>query len=299
MNKKRIAICFYGEVRLVEIINDYFSQWIDKSDEYDFDFFISTWNDFDTTKLTLPFTESEYIDFDKIDQFCVIEGNKGLSNVGPVHHNTKIPKACYLINKVVRLKESYENQHGFSYDLVMIARNDVIIDFDETMKSLDNMIAAKNIKHNNPIVSLSSKCHCYEPLRFHKYSFEDKFEHIDSINSVNVDTDLTFIETSDVANLHANLYNLLWVQRKDLDIDFNYQNNGHTAHGFCFVYYNFMMISNKIGEVVVRPMRDLEILKKYINDGYDILALELYKNRKLFEKRNPTITGGELVTRAV
>jgi hypothetical protein len=59
------------------------------------------------------------------------------------------------------------------------------------------------------------------------------------------------------------------------------------------------MISNKIGEVVVRPMRDLEILKKYINDGYDILAVELYKNRKLFEKRNPTITGGELVTRAV
>ena len=47
MNKKRIAICFYGQTRLFELIDHIYSKWNDKSEEYIFDFYASTWDEFD------------------------------------------------------------------------------------------------------------------------------------------------------------------------------------------------------------------------------------------------------------
>ena len=60
MNKKRIAICFFGQMRLFEGINKYFSAWNENSNDYAYDFFMSSWDDFDTDRITIDFVDKAF-----------------------------------------------------------------------------------------------------------------------------------------------------------------------------------------------------------------------------------------------
>ena len=103
--KKKIAVCIYGQIRGVELFENHLSEWI--SDEYDFDFFMSTWNH--TYDIKYPFIESECLDEFEVKHFS---------------GNDRNAKSCYLINRVIRLKESYEMKNGFAYDVVVCMRPD-------------------------------------------------------------------------------------------------------------------------------------------------------------------------------
>ena len=61
MNKKRIAICFHGQTRLFELIDHIYSKWNDKSEEYIFDFYASTWDEFDDKSSFDYFVKSEFL----------------------------------------------------------------------------------------------------------------------------------------------------------------------------------------------------------------------------------------------
>ena len=101
--KKKIAVCIYGQIRGTELFENHFTEWI--SDKYDFDFFMSTWNH--TYDINFPFIESECLD--EFEEPAI-----------PIKHftgNDRNPKSCYLINKVIRLKESYE----MKMDLLMMS----------------------------------------------------------------------------------------------------------------------------------------------------------------------------------
>ena len=60
MDKQKIAVCFYGQMRLFELLNDFFSTWNSKSDKYHSDFFISAWDEFDTSRISLPLVSSNF-----------------------------------------------------------------------------------------------------------------------------------------------------------------------------------------------------------------------------------------------
>ena len=213
--KKKIAVCIYGQIRGVELFENHLSEWI--SDEYDFDFFMSTWNH--TYGIKYPFIESECLDEFEIKHFT---------------GNDRVAKSCYLINRVIRLKESYEMKNGFSYDVVVCIRPDFKQDIQQLFKGISS-VDVINKKYNRPIVSLTTSLRVWP-----------------NINGVMLPNDYTFIYNQEGSNLHANLFNLLFLQEKypkDKDWEWSVQsktNNGHHIHGFCFAYHNFLVLENKL-----------------------------------------------------
>ena len=216
MNKKRIAVCFYGQLRDTKLLEKHFTKW--STEEYEFDFFMSTWKT--KYEVNFPFTDSEYLEEFGVKHF------KG---------NLRVAKACYLINKVVRLKESYELQNKFSYDLVILTRTDISQDFERLCSVLNDVYdITKQV--DKPVVSLSSS------LRPSKAINE---------NVVELSNDFTFIYNQDGANLHANLYNLVFLQNKNGEYTYEV-NNGHYIHPFLYCYYDFLMLTNDLNETMLR-----------------------------------------------
>ena len=144
--KKRIAVCFYGKIRREDFFNEDYSKW--DSDEYDFDFFIATWeHDFN---ITLPFVKSNVLN----------ENNFNLKFFSP---NARVAKACYLINKVIRLKEEYEMKNGFVYDLVVCTRGDVRQKkFSYFCDALNTTLLTAKLNTSRPIVSVASTIRAIE-----------------------------------------------------------------------------------------------------------------------------------------
>ena len=61
MNKLKLAICFYGQVRYTEGFNLFYKNFQDSNPDLEIDFFISTWKDFDINKIFLIFKEANYV----------------------------------------------------------------------------------------------------------------------------------------------------------------------------------------------------------------------------------------------
>ena len=213
-NKKRVAVCFYGQLRGVKLLENHFTKWLSK--EYEFDFFMSTWKT--SYNVNFPFTDSEYLEEFDLKDF------KG---------NPRVAKACYLINKVVRLKESYELQNKFSYDLVILTRTDISQDFKK-LSSVLNDVYDITKQVDKPVVSLSSSLRPSTEI---------------NENAVELTNDTTFIYNQDGANLHANLYNLIFLQNKNGDYSELKSNNGHYIHSFLYCHYNFLMLTNPLEEL--------------------------------------------------
>ena len=211
---KRVAVCFYGQLRGVKLLENHFTKWLSK--EYEFDFFMSTWKT--SYNVNFPFTDSEYLEEFDLKHF------KG---------NSRVAKACYLINKVVRLKESYELQNKFSYDLVILTRTDISQNFEKLCSVLNDVYdITKQV--DKPVVSLAVSL---KPTKF------------DNENVVKLTNDTTFIYNQDGANLHANLYNLIFLQNKNGDYSELESNNGHYIHSFLYCHYNFLMLTNPLDEL--------------------------------------------------
>ncbi len=259
--KNKIAVCFYGEIRVesIQLFNEEFIKW--DSDRYDFDFFIASWeNSYRKTEtrslikdIKLLFTKSKYINFDNLKNFKYPIGDS--QQHSPSYRNAS--KSSYLINQVVRIKEDYELENGFSYDLVVLLRPDFSIDFrGHTRKgggqvvglltALDKTILANEIDPNRPIVSLTTPI----TMNTKKGAFE-------------LDNDHTFIENQQGANLHANLYNLLFLQNIDKKTSYNLGPgniadewdpgfDGHRIQGFNFIYHNYIQIKNVFEEILMR-----------------------------------------------
>jgi hypothetical protein len=253
MNKKRIAVCFYGEIRVesIQLFNEEFIKW--DSDRYDFDFFIASWENSFIKDIKFLFTKSKYINFDNLKNFKYPIGNSQQHGANP-----RSSKSSYLINQVVRIKEDYEFENGFSYDLVVLLRPDFKIDFrghtdiqhgiqvGGLLTALDNTILANEINPNRPIVSLT-----------HPITMDTER------GAFKLNNDHTFIENQQGANLHANLYNLLFLQNIDKKTSYNLGPgniadeynpgfSGHMIQGFNFTYHNYIQIVNVFEEILMR-----------------------------------------------
>lgn len=61
MKTKKLAICFYGQVRYIEGFNLFYKNFQDSNPDLEIDFFISTWEDFDISKINLIFKEANFV----------------------------------------------------------------------------------------------------------------------------------------------------------------------------------------------------------------------------------------------
>jgi hypothetical protein len=132
---KNIAFCFYGQLRLPHLIENFYSKWNERQNRYNFDFYISTWNDFKNTEIFSYFTKTEYIKFSK----TFLPKNKG---------NTR--KMGYLLKSVNKLVNESETK----YDYIIYTRPDVLFELDSILNLFDENW--KELTYNkNTVITLS------------------------------------------------------------------------------------------------------------------------------------------------
>ena len=105
MDKKRVAICFFGQTRTFQVINEIYKSL--ESDKIHFDFFVSTWDDFQDKSQFDFCKEKEFID----------------PNIIEFKNNTD--RAAYTIHRVNLQKSKYEIENNFIYDYVMWTRSEI------------------------------------------------------------------------------------------------------------------------------------------------------------------------------
>ena len=130
--KKRIAICFFGQIRTLKIIEETYSKL--NIENCDVDLFISSWDDFHDKTSFVNFTDTEFL---KPHERQYV-------------NNTE--KAAYTIYRVNNIKTSYEIWNDFTYDYVMWTRSEILFD----KKTLEEYFSSKIKKQTNEIELLSS-----------------------------------------------------------------------------------------------------------------------------------------------
>jgi len=120
MDKKRVAICFYGQTRTFQVINNIFKKL--KDDNIEFDFFVSTWDDFQDKSQFDFCKEKEFID----------------PNIREFINNTE--RAAYSIHRVNILKSQTELNESFLYDYIMWTRTEVFYDIGSLKKFFNEKI---------------------------------------------------------------------------------------------------------------------------------------------------------------
>jgi hypothetical protein len=132
MGKKRVAICFFGQTRTFQVINNTYKKLQD--DKIHFDFFVSTWDDFQ---------DKSQFDFCKGKEFID-------PNVIEFKNNTD--KAAYTIHRVNLQKSNYEVKNNFIYDYVVWTRSEI----DFSRENLLDAIKEKFIEHTDLEINLHS-----------------------------------------------------------------------------------------------------------------------------------------------
>ena len=114
MDKKRIAICFFGQARTFQVLNKTYKSL--QNDNISFDFFVSTWDDFQ----------------DK-SQFDFCQGREFIDpNIIEFKNNTD--RAAYTIHRVNLQKSKYELENNFIYDYVMWTRSEIYFNKENLIK---------------------------------------------------------------------------------------------------------------------------------------------------------------------
>ena len=172
---KNIAFCFYGQVRLPHLIENFYSKWNERQNRYNFDFYISTWNDFKNTEIFSYFTKTEYIKFSK----TFLPKNKG---------NTR--KMGYLLKSVNKLVNESEKK----YDYIIYTRPDVLFKLDSVKKLFDENWS-EITSDENTVITLSE---IWE-------RDGDKY----------LDSDIGFLSTPKGFDNHSELYNYFFGMDKE------------------------------------------------------------------------------------
>ncbi|MBT3961639.1 hypothetical protein HOE22_00295 [Candidatus Woesearchaeota archaeon] len=130
-DNKRVAVCFYGQTRTFSIINNVYRILNKLSDKLQFDFFVSTWDDFEDKSCFDFFTDKEFIN----PEICKFDKKVGTN----VHHNPE--RASYLITRVNMLKLNYELNNNFIFDYVLmtISNYDITKDLDLFLRNLEEV----------------------------------------------------------------------------------------------------------------------------------------------------------------
>jgi len=198
---KRVAICFWGQTRTFRNLKNTFHQL--QSKDIQFDFFISTWDDF---KDKSPFdfcTKKEFVEPDIRKE------------TGDSYFKDHTDRASYLIHRVNLLKTQHELENNFIYDYVMWTRSEIFFD----PYQLSKLIEAKTNNHTDYELNIGYPTHIDD----------DGFEY--------APTDYYFLGTS----LSFDLYATGWKSYyKRNDMPFSYgRHGGHNYHAWVIKKYPF------------------------------------------------------------
>lgn len=223
-NKLKIAICFYGQVRNYDYLNEDYPSWLD-SENFDINFFISSWDDFDKSKLLDIYKDkkfylySKYKDtFDKLTREVTLEGlSQDLSPIFVAFHQQNVLKS----------KIKYETQNKIKYDLTILVRPDYYLNKKQTFEHLLELYNSNLHKLNKPVVSLKS-------------------EVLVNRGSIEIPGDSYFIHNDKGAFCHSNLYNYIFTDKIYKNYPIRYINGSHNMYYPLFIKDNYLIIRNQI-----------------------------------------------------
>ena len=178
--------------------------------------------------------------------------------MNPLWGNT--PKMAYHLKKVLNLKSKQELETGIIYDAVLTIRPDIVFD---TIRMVKNIIDFTSIEHSVPTVSLHDGI-----------AIEEK--------TYLLHEDFIFLMNSTGANLHSKLFDFFFIKEEYKSQNWNYREGGHWVHPHYFLHKNFNVVKQQIPCLIVRPVRDLELLKEYYSSTELIKKLIInLKNYKI------------------
>lgn len=221
-----VGVCLYGQVRNIEIINEYFENWRDPNNQFNFDFFISTWNDFDTNLLHKEFKKIKLTDISQVESkfrnltYQVTEPGLKQYHV-PIY-------VSYHIKNVVENLEEYETEAKKVYDIVILTRPDLHINFNDTVKYLKQFIEGNLHKLQAPVCSLN-----FDGIELDR-------------GSVKISQDSLFIENRIGAKKHSELFSFIFEKKKYVELPLRYINGAHNTHAIGFIYNSFQIFINRI-----------------------------------------------------
>jgi hypothetical protein len=245
---KRLAVCFFGQVRFYESFNLFYPALVEELEDYKVDFFLSTWDDCDKTKINLDFAAHEFLNLCDTD-------------IDESEAHTK--KAMYLISRVGLLKRKHELENNFSYDKVLLIRPDVGFSIKEFA---DKIRQVSFTKEDRPTV--------YIARDYELQPFDD--HHIKRLHE-----DWFFLSSSDAFDIHTTLYNFIYRTQRWRYSTQKLYIGGHWNHLFYFEYFNFNIKVLDLSTIIIRPTRDLEVYKS--NFIKDDLVVEVVRSSKQWE----------------
>jgi NDP-sugar pyrophosphorylase family protein len=230
IKKKRVAICFWGQTRTYSTLENYYSL---HHDNIQFDYFISTWDDF---KDKTPFdkcTEKEFIDPD-ITKF-----------------KNHTDRATYLIHRVNNLKSKYELDNGFVYDYILWTRSEILFQNDQLLNFIISKLDFS--KYDGP-KHTPFEVNTFSGLRVEPDP-KDSNEVVDRI-----DADYSFFGTS----LAFDLYSSIWKYYfKTYKCDNLIQKGfgGHHAHALAIKKFN---LEHKLTGKIAHKVQFFKLQKKEV-----------------------------------
>jgi hypothetical protein len=240
----KLAICFYGQVRYIEGFNLFYKNFQDSNPDLEIDFFISTWDDFDISKINLTFKESNFVSPDE----------SGLDLLGG-----HTPLMAYHLKKVLELKLQQEKKSEIQYDAVLTIRPDIVFD---TVKMVSNILEFTSIQHSVPTVSLHNGIEIEE-------------------GTYKLSEDYMFLMNSIGSDVHSELFDFFFINEEYKSKNWNYREGGHWVHPHYFLHKNFNVVILRIPALIIRPVRDLEILKEHYSTPD--LIFKLIENLRNYE----------------
>lgn len=240
----KLAICFYGQVRYIESFNLFYKHFKDTNTDLDIDFFISTWDDFDISKINLTFKEANFVP----------PNESGLDLLGG-----HTPLMAYHLKKVLNLKSKQELESGRIYDAVLTIRPDIVFN---TITMASNILEFTSIEHSVPTVSL------HDGIKIQNGTYH-------------LAEDFMFLMNSTGADVHSELFDFFFINNEELSQNWNYREGGHWVHPHYFLHKNFNVVKQHISALIVRPVRDLETLKEQYSS--EDLIINLVSNMRNYE----------------
>jgi len=240
----KLAICFYGQVRYIEGFNLFYKHFKDSNPDLEIDFFISTWNDFDISKINLTFKEANFVP----------PNESGLDLLGG-----HTPLMAYHLKKVLELKLQQEKKSEIQYDAVLTIRPDIVFD---TTVMVSNILEFTSVQHSVPTVSL------HDGIVIEEKTYK-------------LNEDYMFLMNSIGADVHSELFDFFFINKEYKSKNWNYREGGHWVHPHYFLHKNFNVVKLRIPALIIRPVRDLEILKEHYSTPD--LIFKLVQNLQNYE----------------
>ena len=238
MDKKRVAICFYGQTRVEDVINLWY-----KNIENDYDFFISTWDDEHSKKLNFNFTDFDFLDSEKEEYLqTIIPSNAYDSKTKELIDISKNVRVLFVtkhITNVLSLVKNHQDKNNFKYDTIVFIRPDYVVDLKILKSKINNFLEISDIK--KPIISTQS------PLINHN-------------SLITISEDMVYIINNKSISKFLNLMNDLFIERKDIKIKFPYR-GPHELIPFLITYNNIFTYSSEMSGNIIRNNSEV---KKWI-----------------------------------